>query len=112
MARFVALPAFLLAAFSVVLLGLAAVDRHPFWPHVSITLSEAAAAGDAGEVVRLLGQGQDPNGRYTVKAGLLAGRRLVVTPLDAAARAGNPQIEALLVGAGATQGAIPAGDAR
>jgi hypothetical protein len=112
MARFVALPAVLLAALSVVSLGLAVVDRHPFWPRVSVTLSEAAAAGDAGEVVRLLEQGHDPNGRYAVKAGLLAGRSLVVTPLEAAARAGHPQVESLLIGAGATPVAAPAGGNR
>jgi len=110
MAKLVALPALLLAAVSIVFLGLAAVDRHPFWPRVSVTLSEAAARGDAGEVVRLLGDGQDPNAPYAVKAGLLSRRPLVVTPLEAAA--GNAEIEALLVRAGATRRASPAGGNR
>ena len=112
MSRLVTLPAWFLAAFSIVLLGLAAADRHPFWPRTSMTLSEAAATGDAGEVVRLLGQGQDPNARYFVKAGLLARRSVVVTPLEAAVHAGDPQIEALLIRAGATQDALATGGNR
>lgn len=109
-----AAPAVVLACLSLVWLGLAVVDRHPFWPRVTPNLAEAAAMHDAGEVARLLAGGLDPNAAYFVRAGLLRRQSIRVTPLEAALEAGNSEVEALLVRAGASRAARPsaAGDGR
>jgi hypothetical protein len=100
-----ALPAVLLAAATVTWLAAAAFGAHPFWPSESLTLSEAAALRDGGEVARLLATGVDPNGRYSIRGGFLYKDPVVLTPVEAALAADRPEIVAILVHAGATPSA-------
>ena len=97
-----ALPAVLLAAATVAWLAMAAFGAHPFWPSESMTLSEAAALRDGGEVARLLAAGVDPNGRYSIRGGFLYSDPVMLTPVEAALAADRPEIVAILVHAGAT----------
>jgi hypothetical protein len=54
------------------------------WPDQKLNLSEAAAARDEAEVLRLIGQGQDPNMPHDIRAGLLFDHTTRLTPLEAA----------------------------
>ena len=74
-------------------------DAPPFWRGGSLTLSEAAALHDQGELVRLIASGNDPNGVYTLRADVLAVRAL--TPLEAAVGARRPEMVDLLIRHGA-----------
>jgi hypothetical protein len=76
-----AAPAALLGVALLACLGLAVVDQHPFWRAESLTLSEAAALRDAGEVARQLRGGADPLRTYRVRAGVLGPDALELTPL-------------------------------
>jgi hypothetical protein len=96
----VGLPGCLLAAASVVALALAAIDQPPMWPHETYTLSEAAGARDEAEVVRLIERGQDPNSRYSVRAGLVLERTARLTPLEAAVLNDDPAITRQLLARG------------
>lgn len=96
-----ALPAVVLAIARLVLLALAVQGAHPFWPWERLTLSEAAALRDAGEVSRLLAEGQDPNRRYEVRRGFLKSGALHITPMEAAVAARRPEIVQLLLDGGA-----------
>ena len=71
------------------------------WPPVRQTLSEAAAAGDVGEVVWQVQTGVDPNARFPVRTGLLADDPVTVTPLEAAVWARDSDMLSLLIGQGA-----------
>ena len=97
-----AAPGLGLALASVTWLGMAAFDAHPFWPHEALTLSEAAALRDGGEVARLLAEGHDPNARYAIRRRFLYDEAVVMTPVEAAVAADRPEIVAILVHAGAT----------
>jgi hypothetical protein len=101
-------PGFLVAAATIVWLLMAAVDAHPFWPSEPLTLSEAAALRDGGEVARLLASGVDPNARYPIREGFLYSNAVVLTPVEAAQAAERPEIVAILVQAGATAPEAPA----
>ena len=70
-----------------------------FWKGGSLTLSEAAALRDAGEVARQIAAGADPNATYPLRPGVLAA--LSLTPLEAAVGARRPEIVQLLVLRGA-----------
>ena len=83
-------------------LVLAIVGRDPVWAVGGMTLSEAAATKDRGGIVRMLGQGADPNGRYAVRSEVLASAALVVTPLEAAALNRLDYVMQLLMDHGAT----------
>jgi hypothetical protein len=87
-----AAPGFLLAAASVVALGLASIDRHPMWPHESLNIAEAAAARDEAEVARLIETGENFNDRYPVRPGLLFASPALLTPLEAAIAADDPMV--------------------
>lgn len=102
-------PAFVLAATTLVWLGMAAIGRHPFWSYQPMTLSEAAALQHAGEIVRMLAAGADPNATYPVRAGILAPRAVVVTPLAAARAANSAEIAAVLTRGGAVPAAADRG---
>lgn len=96
----VCLPLAATIAVRLVLLG-ASVSGHPIlWGPEPLTLSEAAAFRDAGEVVRLLAAGHDPNATYPVRDGAVKGR-VAATPLEAARGAGRDDIVQLLLDAGA-----------
>jgi hypothetical protein len=96
-----ALPGLLLAAVSVVALAMAAFGRYPMWPHKKFTLAEAAGARDEAEVVRLIENGEDPNGRYPVREGLVFERAANLTPLEAAVLNDDPAIVRQLLARGA-----------
>ena len=104
----IAAPAAAVAIFLAACLGLATIGLHPFWRWEPVTLSEAAATRDAGEVARLIEEGQDPNRAYRVRDGLLDGRGGELTPLEAAQIGQRPEIVDLLLDYGARPGA-PAG---
>lgn len=86
-----------------------AAGASPFWSVPTLTLSEAAAARDAGEVTRLIEREHvDPNRAWPVRAGLLDAVRSA-TPLEAAVRARRPEIVGLLLRLGAV---VPDGPPR
>jgi hypothetical protein len=79
-----------------------AVGVHPFWPEPEVTLSEAAATRDAGELYRLLVyERRDPNRTWPVRAGMLADAEQQVMPLDVAVASGRPEIVRILLEHGA-----------
>jgi hypothetical protein len=92
-------PGVLLAVVTVVMLALAPAGHHPAWPGGELTLAEAAALRDRGEVARQLMAGADPNARYEMRAGVLDDRR--ATPLAAAVAADRGEIVSLLLARGA-----------
>lgn len=100
-------PGLLVALARAAMLAAELSDVHPYWPRVDVNLAEAAALRDGGEVARLLEAGADPNERYTVRRGYLRNRPMTVTPIEAARAAGRPEIEALLLTAGARLPAAP-----
>ena len=103
-----ATPALLALAFSAVLAAGWALGLHPFWARPELTLSEAAATRDAGEVVRLIEQqGHDPNASYSVREGVL-GPATSVSPVEAAVIVKRAEMLRLLF----RHGASPAQDER
>ena len=91
-----------LLAFRLFLLAASLIGRPPFWTAEPLTLSEAAAFRDGGEVARLLAAGVDPNATYPVRRGAVRGR-IEATPLEAAQAAGRDEIVLLLRDAGAVR---------
>jgi hypothetical protein len=71
-----------------------------FWKGGSLTLSEAAALRDAGEVARQIASGADPNAAYPLRPGVLAASSL--TPLEAAVGSRRAEIVDVLLTHGAT----------
>ena len=100
-----ALPgALLIIATAAMLLGLPfGVD--PLWQVEPLTLPEAAALHDNGEVVRLIDLGEDPNRAGPVRPNLLRNDAQVVTPLEAAVGAERADIVELLLEHGAVMDA-------
>jgi hypothetical protein len=96
------LPLLALAAVRVALLASSLVGRPAFWSTGPVTLSEAAAYRDGGEVARQLDAGADPNARYHVRRGAVRGR-VEATPLEAAEAAGRTEIVELLRASGAVK---------
>lgn len=95
-------PAALLALARVVFLVLAAWGLHPFWVWRPLTLSEAAAFRDRGEVARMLAEGADPNATYAVRPGVFRGYVMEMTPVTAATMARRDEVVEILVDAGAS----------
>jgi hypothetical protein len=100
-----ALPgAVLILATAVMLLGLPfGVD--PLWQVETLTLPEAAALRDNGEVVRLIDLGEDPNRAGPVRQNFLRDAAQVVTPLEAAVGARRADMVELLLQNGAVMDA-------
>jgi len=97
--------ALLILATAVMLLGLPfGID--PLWRVEPLTLAEAAALRDNGEVMRLIAAGEDPNKAGTVRAELLRNDALVVTPLEAAVGIDRPDIIEVLLDNGAVLDAM------
>jgi hypothetical protein len=96
-----ALPgAVLILATAVMLIGLPfGVD--PLWRVEPLTLAEAAALRDNGEVVRLIEAGEDPNRATTVRADFLRNDALTITPLEAAVGSDRVDIMEVLLEQGA-----------
>jgi hypothetical protein len=93
-------PALVAVALSAAIVAMAVMsDAPPFWRGGSLTLSEAAALHDQGELVRLIASGHDPNAVYALRADVLAVRAL--TPLEAAVGARRPEMVELLIRHGA-----------
>ena len=100
------LPGLALAIATVLWLLMAVANRHPFWPIERLTLSEAVASRDFGEVARLLEEGHDPNALYAIRAGLVGESAVKMTPLEAAEAADLRELVPMLVYAGAV-GPVP-----
>ena len=96
--------ALLIVATAAMLLGLPfGVD--PLWQVEPLTLPEAAALHDSGEIVRLIDLGEDPNVAGPVRPDLLRNDAQVVTPLEAAVGARRADIVELLLENGAVMDA-------
>jgi hypothetical protein len=96
-----ALPALAAVGVSAVMVvSAAAGGSPPFWHGGALTLSEAAALRDQGEVSRLTASGADPNAVYALRPGVLAASAL--TPLEAAVGARRAEMVELLMLRGAT----------
>ena len=87
-----------------------AVGASPFWSDPSLTVSEAAGLGNAGEVVRLIVvEGQDPNRAWPVREGIIDVAR-TMTPLEATVAIRRQELIPVLLTYGAS--APDAGPAR
>lgn len=97
----VSLPGVLLiVATAAMLVGLP-FGADPLWTVEPMTLSEAAALRDNGEVARLIELGEDVNGAGVVRPHVLADHSLVVTPIEAAVAAERADMVELLLEQGA-----------
>jgi hypothetical protein len=92
--------ALLIVATTAMLAGLP-FGADPLWSVEPMTLSEAAALRDNGEVVRLIELGEDVNGKSTVRPDILTGHSLVLTPIEAAVAAERADMVELLLEQGA-----------
>ena len=91
-----AAPALVAVTISAVILVTAALGQSPpFWRGGPLTLAEAAALRDHGEVVRQIETGQDPNAAYAIRPGIIAARSL--TPLEAAVGSRRTEMVDLLI---------------
>jgi len=96
-----AIPALVAVGFCGAVFGAAVFGSTPaFWQGGPLTLAEAAALRDQGEVARLVEGGDDPNREYELRPGVLAIER--ATPLEAAVAARRAEIINVLMHEGAT----------
>ncbi len=92
-------PALLLVA-TVVILASGAIGHPIAWRVDPVTLPEAVALRDAGEMLRLIRHGVDPNARARVRAGLV-GEEAALTPLEAAVASRHEEMVAAVLANGA-----------
>jgi hypothetical protein len=97
-----AVPGLVLIAATACLLLALPLGLDPLWRVEPLTLAEAAALRDNGEIVRLIQQGEDPNRPGTVRAELLRNDPIVITPLEAAVGIDRPDVLEVLLDHGAT----------
>ena len=74
----------------------------PVWRVEPLSLPEAAALRDAGEVLRLINGGGDPDVPGTVRGYFLRNDAVVVTPLEAAVAADRTDVLEVLLDNGAS----------
>jgi hypothetical protein len=86
-------------------LALAPFDRHPIWPRQQLNLSEAAAARDVAEIVRLIQTSEDPDAARDVRPGILAEHAVRATPLEAAVATRDTEVARVLLANGAAMDA-------
>ena len=94
-------PPIVLTVLTLVMVVAGLAGAHPFWQWRPLTLSEAAALHDGGEVARLIAEGEDPNGTYAVRAGYISREPVMITPIAAAMAAQRGEIVDILLDAGA-----------
>ena len=71
--------------------------RPLMWPPPDLTLSEAVALRDRGEVVRQIMFGADPNRRYPTHDVFRDGEEVALTPLEAAVITREPYMVGLVL---------------
>lgn len=94
-------PVVLLASVWLLALALGLAGRHPLWNTQPRNLAEAAAFRDGAAIVRGVRAGEQLSATAEVRGGFLSSDPTIVTPLEAAARAGREEIVRLLVDLGA-----------
>jgi hypothetical protein len=97
----VSLPGVLLIVTTAAMLVGLSFGADPLWTVEDMTLSEAAALRDNGEVARLIELGEDVNGTSLVRPDILADHSLLVTPIEAAVAAKRADMVELLLEHGA-----------
>ena len=97
-----AAPACLVTASLAAWLVLTLIDTHPMWRQPEMNLSEAAAARDLGEIVRLIEASEDPDAARDVRPGFLAETAIRATPLEAAVASKDVESVRILLMNGAT----------
>jgi hypothetical protein len=90
-----------LAVLCVALFAAVTVGYRPMAAPLDLTLSEAAALRDHGEILRQVRAGEDPNARRRVRENYLRGTDVQVTPLEAAIAVRRVDVFDLLVALGA-----------
>lgn len=98
------LPGLLLVAVTAAMLAGLPFGVDPLWFVEPVTLSEAAALHDNGEVVRLIELGADVNAASDIRPEILTGAAFVMTPLEAAVAAERADMVVLLFEQGARTG--------
>lgn len=90
----------LIAGTTAMLIGLP-FGADPLWSVEPVTLSEAAALRDNGEVVRLIESGANVNATSPVRPDIFSAQSLVMTPIEAAVAAERADMVELLLEQGA-----------
>ena len=106
----VIVPQAAIAAIVIVMLGGSLAGANFFWPVRDVNLAEAVLLRDAGETVRLIGLGADPNGRFHVRRDISGAISRRVSPLEAAVIERRIEMVDLLLRHGATLGTTAQSD--